>query len=178
VKGEDAAAFDLDEIAATVADRVATASEDMLFDRLMADGHRSLQWLTALPPDERDFRLMQRGLVHDPVSRVVLWTNAGATLPAAEMADVVYTDLASSVRGLKPLVDAGVPLRLVAPASFVLDAALRDPDPLAFLEGYAAGQALGQAMLAAGRPAGQARIRDALARVPLGALLTVQDLGG
>lgn len=161
VPGGDALA--LNDIAESALVGVAEAAEVMLFDQLAADGHLRLRWLTMAPPAERDFRLRQRGLVHDDNARIVLWTSRGIALPSLASVDAVYADLAVAAPALGALMEQSVTVYLAAPDAGLLDVALRDPAPLAYVEGYLAGLALGQALTEVGRAAGQEALRRALA---------------
>ncbi len=156
-------ALALDDIAGSARDGAADAAEAMLFDQIAADGHLRIRWLTSLPAAERDFRLRQRGLVNDDTSRIVLWTSPEAAPPSVETVDAVYADLAVAAPELRMLMERPVTLYVVAPDAGLMDAALRDPSPLAYVEGYLAGLVLGQAMTEVGRAAGQGALQRALA---------------
>jgi hypothetical protein len=160
---EEGDALMLNDIADLALSGAAELAEAMLFDQIATDGHRRIRWLTALPPAERDFRLRQRGLLHDDTAPVLLWTGPGVAPTAWQAVDAVYADLAVAAPVLGSLIERSVPLFLAAPDADLLDAALRDPAPLAYVEGYLAGLALGQALTDTGRAAGQEALRRALA---------------
>ncbi|HLQ20229.1 MAG TPA: hypothetical protein VK146_14745, partial [Tabrizicola sp.] len=157
---------------------LAETAEARLFERISADGHRRIRWQTRLPPAERDFRLRQRGLVHDETARILLWTDPGVTPPTSVALDAVYADLAVAAPALGSLIERSIPIYLAAPDADVLDAARRDPAPLAYVEGYLAGLALGEALVEAGRAGGQEALRRSLtgsgSRLPI----SVHRIGG
>lgn len=170
-------ALALDDIAETALLGVSEVSEALLFARIVDDGHRRIRWLTALSAPERDFRLRQRGLVHDESARVLLWTSPGVTPPSLTAIDAVYADLAVEAPGLGALIEGAVPIYLAAPDASLLEAALRDPAPLAYVEGYLAGLALGQALTDAGRAGGQEALRRALGKAGAQLPISVHRIG-
>lgn len=100
--------------------------------------------------------------MQDDTSPILLWTG-GAAPASFEPVDAVYADLTVAAPALRALMEQSVPLYLAAPDAGLLDAALRDPAPLAYVEGYQAGLALGQALTEIGHLAGQEALRRALA---------------
>lgn len=153
----------LDDIAGSARLRAAEVAEVLLFAKIAADGHLRIRWLTHLPPAERDFRLRQRGLVHDENARILLWTSPGTASPGVGTVEAIYADLVAVAPALRTLMEQSVTLHVVAPDAGLLDAALRDPSPLDYVEGYLAGLAMGQAMTEVGRAAGEGALQRALA---------------
>ncbi len=160
VKEGDALA--LDDVTGAALGVLAATSEALLFDHIVADGHRRIRWQTALSSAERDFHLRQRGLLHGDGARVVLWTRGSAAPPPPETVDILYADLAVAAPSLGAMLERSVTVYLASPDAAVLDAALRDPQPISYVEGYLSGLALGAALTAAGRSAGQEALRRRL----------------
>jgi hypothetical protein len=175
VKEGDALA--LGDVAGSALGALAETSEALLFDQIVADGHRRIRWQTVLSPAERDFRLRQRGLVHDDAARIVLWTSRDAAPPLPEAVDALYADLAVAAPALGAMIERTVTVYLASPDATLLDAALRDPKPIAYVEGYLAGLALGQALTDAGRVAGQEALRRALLKKTSALPISVHKIG-
>lgn len=167
----------LDDIAGPARQRAAEVVEALLFDRITADGHLRIRWLTGLAPEERDFRLRQRGLVHHDSARIVLWTSPDAAPPLVETVDTVYVDLAAAAPVLRALLEQSVTIHIVAPEAGLLEAALRDPSPLDYVEGYLAGLAMGQALTEIGRAAGEGALQRALAESRSALPVSVHRIG-
>ncbi|NJS38697.1 MAG: hypothetical protein HC783_06450 [Rhodobacteraceae bacterium] len=66
---------------------------------------------------------------------------------------------------------------LAAPDAAVLDAALRDPQPMSYVEGYLSGLALGAALTDAGRSAGQEALRRRLQDETIALPISVHRIG-
>jgi hypothetical protein len=170
-------ALALDDVTGTALGALAETSEALLFDHIAADGHRRIRWQSALSSAERDFRLRQRGLVHDDSARIVLWTRDSAAPPPPETVDTLYTDLAVAAPALRAMIERSVTVYLVAPDATVLEAALRDPQPISYIEGYLSGLALGAALTDAGRMAGQEALRQRLLDKTLALPISVHRIG-
>jgi hypothetical protein len=175
VKAGDALA--LEDVAGAALGALAETSETLLLGQIAADGHRRIRWQTLLSPAERDFRLRQRGLVHDDRARIVLWTSGDMDHPPLGTVDALYADLAVAAPALGAMIEQSVTVHLASPGASLLDAALGDPEPIAYVEGYLAGLALGQALSNAGRLAGQQALRRGLAEATIALPTSVHRIG-